>query len=273
LSYVEVDRRGEVWVIRLNRPDRMNALGRQLMMEFAKAFSEFEDEPAARVAVLTGTGRAFCAGMDFKEWMESGQDGIGLPDIQPLVNPFWDVAGGTMWRRLEKVVIAAVNGLALGGGYYLATFADLCVSAESAQFEVTEVRRGFSTGWEEGRKLNLPRAVAMELALGMRITARRAYEAGLVNRVVTDGEEVTAAIEIAEHLLDVPPTTLQNSRRLLWADTPGPQEQATAMLADVQAVEANSPDAVEAAQAIAERRRPIYTSALGVNDQYGGVRT
>lgn len=133
MAIVDCEKKDRIVTIRMNRPERLNAMGRELMVGLAKAWIEFRDDPDALVAILTGTGRAFCVGMDIKERLESGQPGLGLPDISPLVSPFWPN------RNLNKPVISAVNGFALGGGFFLATTADLCVAAESAVFEITEV--------------------------------------------------------------------------------------------------------------------------------------
>ena len=103
MAVVETEQRGQVMLIRMNRPDRMNALGVELRTEMAKAFSVFRDSPELEVAVFTGTGRAFCAGEDMKESVERGTPGRGR---QPIANPFMD---GT----LDKPVIAAVNGFAM----------------------------------------------------------------------------------------------------------------------------------------------------------------
>ena len=150
-------------VITLNRPDRLNALGFQLRSEMADAFIEFRDNPQLEVAVLTGTGRAFCAGEDMKEALERGAPGSAS---QPVTNPFNE---GT----IDKPVIGAVNGYAMGGGFMLVERTDLRVSVTNAVFEVSEAKRWLLGGYNHGLFAGLPHPIATEMALGFRFTAQR----------------------------------------------------------------------------------------------------
>src|SRR5581483_3941615 len=153
-EYVEYRTDGSVAVITMNRPERLNALSRDTLAGLARAFMRFEADDETRVAVLTGTGRAFCVGMDMKEKAaHPDEDPAALPDISPLVNRFFPFRADDF----VKPVIAAVNGLAIGGGVFLTVNSDLVVAAEEAQFEISEVKLGWVAGWWFGRLLNLPR--------------------------------------------------------------------------------------------------------------------
>jgi 2-(1,2-epoxy-1,2-dihydrophenyl)acetyl-CoA isomerase len=178
----------------------------------SEAFNAFADDDDALVAVLTGSGRAFCAGIDLRERDRAGGD-LRPPSIAPHVNPFWDPGGGP--RTLGKPVIAAVNGHAIGGGFLLATHADLVLAAESARFDVAVMNRGLPGGWDVGERLGLSMQAAMELALGEPMSARRAYDAGLVCRVVADDALVDEALALAARIAARPTHAMRGNLELV----------------------------------------------------------
>ena len=251
MAVVDYDKQGHIVVIRMNRPDRMNAMGRELLVDLAKAWIEFRDDPEAFIGIITGVGRAFCAGMDVKERIESGEKGLGLPDISPLRDPFWN-------DEMTKPTIAAVNGYALGGGFFMAMRADLCIAAESAQFEITEIQRGGTAGWNFGFEFGLPRSVAMELALGGRLSARRAYDACLVHEVVPDDQLMDAAMARAQKLLEIPPLVLRYNRDLVRRLKPVVPDAVRSQAAKYGEEVRNSADAIEAVRSFTEKRKPVY---------------
>src|SRR4249919_3924116 len=171
MAIVETERQDQVMVIRMNRPERLNALGQDLRSGLAEAWCEFRDSDQLEVAIFTGTGRAFCAGEDMKETLEHGQPGGRRLAVEDPFN------AGT----LEKPVIAAVNGFAMGGGFMLVERTDLRVAVRGAVFEVSEAKRWLLGGYNHGHIANLPYPVAMEMALGFRFTAERVYEIGFLN--------------------------------------------------------------------------------------------
>jgi enoyl-CoA hydratase/carnithine racemase len=252
MAYVDYEQHGRIVVIRMNRPERMNAMGRELLSDLAAAWTRYQGDADAFVAIFTGTGRAFCVGLDIKEAAEI--------DAERLV-PVWeliDVRDPYRDGTLTKPTIAAVNGYALGGGFGFATRADICVAAESAVFEITEVHRGGPYGWSTGFHAGLPRAIATELAFGGRMTAKRAYDVGLINDVVPDDQLMERAMVWAERLLDIPPLVLRANRELVNSLTPQ-VPQATRILSEKYLAEVRQTrDAVEAMTAFKERRRPIY---------------
>jgi len=134
-----------------------------VFLGLAESWQRFAADEDARVAILTGTENSFCAGMDIKERLASGEPGLGLPKI-PVRDPFW-------FEELEKPTVAAINGYALGGGFFLASRADFRIAVPSALFQITEVVRGNIAGYEAVlTRENLPYAVAAELAAGGMLT-------------------------------------------------------------------------------------------------------
>jgi dehydration protein DpgD len=207
MAYVTYEKEGQLAMITLRRPERRNALGRELCRDLRAAYDQFEADTDVAVGILTGQGN-FCAGRDIKEtrWADGDEPhdaGFPSPDL------FY-------YSRLTKPLIAAVNSYAFGGGMLLAlAFPDLVICAESAVFELSEVQRSLLGAWELGWNLGVPRAAAMEIALGYRMSGRRAYELGLANAVVPDDELVDTAREWARQLLILPPAIIRRHRELL----------------------------------------------------------
>jgi enoyl-CoA hydratase len=253
-------RGSDVVVITLNRPEKLNAISSPLATELADAFHRF-DESDAFVAVLTGAGRAFTAGMDVMENTAAGRTTMAAPDLGVSYNPFHpgktvDDGSPTPMprhaRTLKKLVIAAVHGYVFGGGFIMAMAADLCVAAESALFEFSEVYRGMAVGWDMGYLYRFPRNVSMELALGLRMEAKRAYELGLVNRLVPDAELLPSAIDLAQQLCRLPRGAVTANRELVDSLIPTIPEQVAAHAEEVRRQLAGSPESAAAFREFAE---------------------
>ena len=176
MSTVETETHGQTLVVRMNRPKSLNALNHEMRTELSEVWNDFRESKDLEVAIFTGAGRGFCAGEDMKESLQDGAPG-GRKPARP--DPFMD---GT----LEKPVIAAINGFAMGGGFMLVERTDLRVAVRSALFEISEAKRWLLGGFNHGHLANLPYPVAMEMALGFRFTAERFYELGFVNRLVEE---------------------------------------------------------------------------------------
>src|ERR1700753_1263729 len=191
-------------IVTLNRPDSRNALGKDIRDGLFAAWDRFEQDPALRVAILTGAGeKAFCAGGDLKEMVER-QLAVPPRDMFP-------VPGDNI--ELSKPTIAAVNGVAFAGGWMIAQACDLCVASTRAQFAVTEVKVGRSSPWAAPLIHMIPQRIMMEILLtGKPITAERAYEIGLVNRVVAPEALMNSAIELALDILDGAPLSVRAAR-------------------------------------------------------------
>ncbi|WP_108610419.1 enoyl-CoA hydratase-related protein [Aminobacter sp. MSH1] len=249
------EKSNHVAVITMNRPERMNAFDTEAFRGLADAFISFDSDPDAHVAVLTGAGeRAFSAGVDLKERVATGEPGLGFPDIAPLVNPFWPGRS----NRIMKPVIAAVNGYAMGGGFYMALEADICIASMTAQFELSEILRGCVAGWEVGFLHNLPRSVWAEIAFGGRLSAQRAYDVGIVTEVVPQEELMDAARARAESILRVTPLVRRRNLELLRSLKPRVPAQLWSQEAAHIEECRNDPDAEEAVAAFLERRAPVW---------------
>lgn len=249
MSFVEVERNDGVMVIRLNRPDRMNALGTEMRTLLADAWCEFRDSKDLEVAIFTGTGRAFCAGEDMKESVEKGHVGASAAAAK-LSNPYND---GT----LDKPVICAINGFAMGGGFMLTERADFRVAARGVTFESSEAKRWLVGGHSHGVVNNLPHAIATEVAFAFRFTAERMYELGYLNRLVDADKLMIEARGMADHLLSLPPASRVNTLYITRAMRGRVSDEMEAYAKLLHSHGAQS-DRVESRKAFAEKRKPDY---------------
>ncbi len=231
--------------ITINRPERMNALSEQVVAELREAFNRLE-ESDDRVAVLTSAGdKAFSVGADLKD-----------PPIDP---DLWEGVPN-VGRDLDKPVIAAVAGYCVGGAYVLVQHCDLAVAAENVDFFYPEAQMGFCGGLIAGAAARLPHKVAMEFMLtGTHFDAQRAYEVGMVNKVVPTGEHVAAAMEYATILRDSSPMVVAMCKRFVRDTvTPrGPSEEQAIARRDLLAIK-RSEDQKEGGRAFMEKRTPVF---------------
>jgi enoyl-CoA hydratase/carnithine racemase len=247
MAVVETERHGQVLVVRMNRPERLNALNTEMRTELARTWSEFRHSKELEVAIFTGTGRGFCAGEDMKESLQKGVAGGQRPAIE---DPF-------MTGALEKPVIAAVNGFAMGGGFMLVERTDLRLAVPEAVFEVSEAKRWLLGGYNHGHVANLPYPIAMEMALGFRFTAQRFYEVGFLNRVVPAERLLPEAITMAEHLLTLPPASRVNTVHMMRQMRPEPSPDMKRLAGALHEHGAKS-DLMESRAAFAEKRKPNF---------------
>jgi enoyl-CoA hydratase/carnithine racemase len=239
---------GVAWLV-IDRPEARNAINQAVGRGLWEGFRRFEEDPAAAVLVLTGTGEAFCAGADLKEMAALG---LTVPPREMAPH-----LGQNL--QVTKPVIAAVNGPAFGGGFLLAQMCDLCVAGASAQFAITEARWGRGAPWAAPLPWLVPPRVAMELLLtGDPIDAQRAFEVGLVNRVVPDPELRSEAGRLARRIAGNAPLSVRAAKAMV---------QASAGRALDEAVEEGwrlfepvylSEDAQEGPRAFVERRPPVW---------------
>jgi enoyl-CoA hydratase/carnithine racemase len=252
MAFVETERDGQVMIIRMNRPERLNALGAELRAGLAEAFTEFRDSADLEVAIFTGTGRAFCAGEDMQETVARGRVAAGGPGStqNPAANPY---DAGT----LDKPVIAAINGYAMGGGFLQAERSDMRVAVRGAVFEMSEAKRWLLGGYNHGFIGGISHAVATEMAFAYRFTAERLFELGWLNRLVDPGDLIPAAKEMAAHLLTLPPASRVNTLAMMRAMRPrvSPElEKYASVLRNHGAQE----DLMESRRAFAEKRAPVW---------------
>lgn len=251
---VLVERHGPIALLALNRPDVLNAVNAAVATRVGAALDLLNHDPELRVGVLAGVGRAFCAGADLK----------ALAAGEPVHDPEheeWGFAGITH-HPLDKPLVAAVDGPALGGGMEMVLSCDLVVASTNAQFGLPEVSRGLLAG--AGGLVRLPQQIpvraAMEMALtGNNVSAKTAKEWHLINRLVPAGDALDSAFRIAERIASNAPLSVQASKRLIRSSAASdPEHELWAENADLSAKLLASRDAREGMRAFSERRTPIW---------------
>jgi len=257
MAVVETERHGQVFVVRMNRPERLNALNHEMRTMLSEAWNEFRHDDGLEVAIFTGSGRGFCAGEDMKESLADGAPGGRRP---AKADPFMD---GT----LEKPVIAAVNGFAMGGGFMLVERTDLRVAVRGTLFEVSEAKRWLLGGYNHGHIANLPYPIAMEMALGFRFTSERFYEIGFVNRLVEPDELMPTAMSMAEHLLTLPPASRVNTVHMMRLMRPRVTEDYEDLAKKLHD-HGDKGDLMESRSAFAEKRKPEFKGWHDPQDRY-----
>ncbi|PSR23923.1 MAG: enoyl-CoA hydratase [Sulfobacillus acidophilus] len=247
VSYVVTD---GIAVITLNQPERRNALSAAIRTGLRERFEQFNADGAARVAIVTGAGtKAFCAGADLKEMAE---ESIGLPgrDFMPILNR-------NIW--VDKPVLAAVNGAALGGGFLLAMMCDLVVTVEHAMFGMPETKWSRGAPWSVPLSWMIPQRIWMEMALtGESIDAHRAYAIGLVNRISTPEHLMADTIQLAAKIRDNAPLTVNATRRMIYMTTEMGRTAAWDVADALFERVYSSEDAIEGPRAFREQRLPQW---------------
>ena len=257
MAVVETERHGQVLIVRMNRPERLNALNTEMRQMLAETWTDFRTSREFEVAIFTGTGRGFCAGEDMKETLTTGVPGGTRLKIS---NPFMD-------GSLEKPVIAAINGFAMGGGFMLVERTDLRVAVPEAVFEVSEAKRWLLGGYNHGHLANLPYPVAMEMALGFRFTAERFHQIGFLNRLAPQDKLIPTALEMAEHLLSLPPAARVNTVHMMRQMRPEPTRAQKALAAKLHD-HGDKGDLMESRAAFAEKRKPNFKGWREPEDRY-----
>ena len=261
MSFVETEINGQIITIRLNRPERLNALSTVIRKGMAEAFNRFHEDEDLEVAILTGTGRGFCAGEDMKESIDRGIPGSPKEFVEEnLVDPFQT---GT----LQKPVIAAVNGYAMGGGFMLVERTDLRIAVKEAIFEMSEAKRWLLGGYNHGHYGNLPHPVATEMAFGYRISAERMHQVGFINRLVEAKDLMSEAHSMAEHLLSLPPAARVNTLYMMKHMAPKISPN-IADLAEKLHLHGDTEDRMESRRAFAEKRKPNFKGWVKPEDRY-----
>ena len=241
---------GNVFVVTIRRPDKRNALDEAHALALDAAFGQFERDIDLRVAVLTGTADCFCSGADIAARVAG----------QQIMNER-GLAGFTH-RERAKPVIAAVEGVAYGGGFELVLACDLVIAAETASFAFPEVKRGFVPAAGGAYRLSwaLPGPVAMELLLtGAALPAKRAYAWGLVNRLSARGAALEAALELARDIAGNAPLAVRSARKVVLATRSMTDSEAMALLTAEYAALQQTADYREGPRAFLEKRPPRWT--------------
>src|SRR5438067_1802818 len=254
---LKVERHGPVgWLIN-NRPDQLNAMSALMRDEFAVAWKELDADPAVKVIVHTGEGRAFQTGVDV---VEIATDGLGMQRYQDSVER-WDLHFTAWHQEVWKPVVTAVNGICAGGGFHWVADADIVIAASDAQFFDPHVSVGQAVTIEAiGLARKIPFEAVMRMALVgryERISAQRAYELGMVSQVVDPPERLRdEAQALGEKIARNSPAAMRATKRALW----GALEQGLTDACRAGAGELVSmwghPDQEEGPQALAEKRDP-----------------
>jgi len=247
---VLTERRDGVLVITINRPHAKNALTQGVALAVAAAIDELESDDSLRVAVLTGAGGTFCAGMDLKGFLRGESpsiEGRGLAGIT-LAPP-------------RKPLIAAVEGWALAGGFEILLACDMVVAAETARFGVPETKRALVAG--AGAAMLLPKRIPLPIALellltGDPITAQRAYDLGLVNRLSPEGGALEEALRLAAVVAANGPLAVAASKEIARSSADWTTEEGWKRQTEIMQPVFTSEDAREGATAFAEKREPVW---------------
>jgi enoyl-CoA hydratase len=244
-----VDESG-IATITINRPDQRNCLSKEVRDGLFAAWARFEADATARIAILTGSGeKAFCAGGDLKEMVETG---LKVPPRDMFPVPYETI-------RLSKPTIAAVNGVAFAGGWMIAQGCDLCVASTSAKFAITEVKVGRGSPWAAPLIHMIPQPIFMEIVLtGKPISAQRAYDIGLVNRLVEPEVLMDAALELAHEVLEGAPLSVSAARETVMLATEMGRAEALNAAWAAHEKAYNSHDAQEGPRAFSEKRKPEW---------------
>lgn len=237
-------------IITINRPEQRNCLSREVREGLFSAWERFENDDAMRIAILTGSGeKAFCAGGDLKEMVDKG---LQIPPRDMFPVPYDNI-------ELSKPTIAAVNGVAFAGGWMIAQACDLCVASSSAKFAITEVKVGRGSPWAAPLISMIPQRIMMEIILtGKPVTAQRAYEIGLVNRIAEPETLMATALELAKEVLEGAPLSVKAGRETVMLATEMGRSAALQAARAAHELTYTSRDAQEGPRAFSEKRKPEW---------------
>ena len=255
-----VERRGRILCVTLNRPERMNAIGALTSKELLEVLTLYRDDPELWVMILTGAGeKAFCSGMYVTEAARKTPE-KGKTEVFTIFKPWTD-----RMQSIRKPFICAVNGHCVGGGWHLVADSDIVIAAENAQFLDTHVNIGLINGVESaGLAWKMPLGIVMRMVVEgrhFRITAKEAYQWGLVSEVLPQSALMDKAWEIANHIAEeAAPLAVQGSKKaILGALNRGPSEgiaYAWSVLSDIE----ESEDTKEGFRSFVEKRKPRFKS-------------
>ena len=246
---IDYKKEGKFAIFTINRPQAFNAMNPTGLEEFNSALIDFRDDQDLWVGIITGAGeRAFCAGADIKEAL-------------PVMKADEDLAP-TILRGMEvyKPLIAAVNGIALGGGLEFALACDIRIAAENARFGSTEVNVGLIPGWGATQRLPrlIPAGIAAEMIFtGKIIDAKEAYRIGLVNAVVPLDKLMSTAYEWAENLCKVAPLAVRAAKEAMLRGADTTLDEGLRIELDLEYKVLQTEDFIEGISAFAEKRKPV----------------
>ena len=251
---VLTERIGHVAVITINRPEVFNCVDNDVSAGIEAALDEFEGDDNVWVIVITGAGdKAFCSGMDLRAFAKLGREAKIFTERGGF--------GGVTHRKLTKPTIAAVNGVALGGGLEIALACDLVVAAENARFGIPEVKVGLvaAAGGITRLTKRIPRGLALEMGMtGEPIDAARALAAGLASRIAERGKTLEEALSLAESICAASPVAVRQTREVMIATAQMDDDEAWELCRSANRVVLKSEDMKEGQRAFAEKRPPEW---------------
>jgi len=244
------EKREHILVLTLNRPHAKNAFNAELSNALSDALDRYEEDNELRVCVLTGAGGSFSAGMDLKALLKGEKSftkkrgGFGIMTLPP-----------------SKPIIAAIEGYAVAGGLELALCCDLIVATTTSKLGLPEVKRGLVAvgGGLFRLPKRIPYHVVMELALtGETLPAERFQQLGLVNKVVPEGQALSAALELAQRISQNGPLAIAATKQILAKANEWSEEEAWREQRAIASRALTSKDAIEGSRAFAEKRPPVF---------------
>ena len=258
---VTIEKRGDADWLTLNRPDSLNAISLQMVHDLSDYFGRLYNDRQVRLVVMRGAGRAFCAGLDIKEFADGRGDDVPFGGGFGFQGYLADVY--VKMRRCPQPIIAAVHGAASGGGFAFALAADVRLAGESARMNAAFIKLGLSA-CDMGVSYFLPRAVGSSVAAELMLTGRfihaqRALATGLVSDVVPDDQLEAAAAQMAQEMLAASPKGLRMTKEGLSLAIDAPSlEAAMAIENRNQLMTSASPNVAEGMRAFIEKRPPNY---------------
>jgi enoyl-CoA hydratase/carnithine racemase len=253
---VEYKKEGKIAVITLNRPEALNAMNPESSAELSKILLDLRDDDNIWVGIITGSGdRAFCAGADVGTTLPRMKKNKGQPwKFEPT-----PMRGMDLW----KPMIAAVNGLALGGGFEIVLACDIRIASEKALFGLPEVTLGLIPGWGGTQRLPraVPQAIAAEMLFtGKPISAQEAYRVGLVNRVVAPAELMNSAMQMANILCGPAPLAVRTAKQAMYQGLGRSLEEGLMLEYMLEDLVMMSEDYEEGTSAFLSKRKPAWKS-------------
>ena len=248
------EKQGNIVVITLNRPDALNSINRQLRSELSDAITQFDGEDDSYVGIITGAGRAFCAGRDLKERATDNATGVQAraKDSMYEDRPY-------MWPQTWKPLIAAVNGFALAGGWSIAQMCDLRLASDDAKLGITETKWSLLPPFGTILSKMIPLSAVLELCMTAQpVTAQRAYDMGFLNKVVPGESLMEEAMGMAEQIAENAPLAVQYFKELAYRSLNMSTQDISSLTYHMYDQLLTTEDSKEGPLAFAEKRKPNW---------------
>ncbi|MEE9199099.1 MAG: enoyl-CoA hydratase-related protein [Dehalococcoidia bacterium] len=259
-----VERQDRIAKVVLNRPDKLNAINQRMEEELQEAIQTLDMDDGVGAVVLTGAGRAFCAGGDVAEMPGSGSKGSAYasPDPEDIRRAFRHAQAIVLgMQRMQKPIIGMINGVAAGAGFDFACACDIRIGCPRSRFLAAFIRVGLFPGWGGmwlySRVLGLPKAAEL-LFTGDFLEAEEAYRLGMLNKLVPQEELEKTTMEMAQRIADGPPIALRLSKLMLYKGLEMDLETAMQMSAALETITLTSQDHKEGVAAFREKRKANY---------------